>query len=137
MAQLIILFSDAEQLPNCKLEESVAQDKVEERNRPRRQTREPNWYGDTVTHYSLIADECEPQTMSEALKTPDADSWKAAAETELESLAENPCMGACAPATREENRWVSLGVQGQAEGRWVWARGPDISTLASILQGRQ
>ena len=57
--------SDDEQLLNCKLEEPVSQDKVEEANRPRRQTREPNWYGDTVTHYVLTADECEPQTMSE------------------------------------------------------------------------
>ena len=76
--------SDDEQL-----EELVSQDKVEERNRPRRQTREPNWYGDTVTHYAFTADECEPQMMSEALKTPDADAWKAAAEAELESLTEN------------------------------------------------
>jgi len=59
------------------------------RDRPRRQIREPNWYGDTVTHCAFMADECEPQTMAEALKTPDADAWKAAAEAELESLAEN------------------------------------------------
>lgn len=82
----------AEQLPNCQPQEAVPQDKVEVpqvRDRPTRQTREPDWYGDTVSHYVLMADECEPQTMSEALKTPDADEWKAAAEAELESLAEN------------------------------------------------
>ena len=67
--------SDAEQLPNCKLEESVSRDKVEDRNRPRRQTTKPNWYGNTVAHCAFIADECEPQTMSEAPKTPDADAW--------------------------------------------------------------
>ena len=84
--------SVAEQLLNCHLEESVSQDKVEvpqERNRPRRQARKRNWYGDTVAHCVLMADECEPQMMSEALKTPDADAWKAAAKAELESLAEN------------------------------------------------
>ena len=67
----------------------MSQDKVEERNKPRRQTRELNWYGDTVTHYPLTPDECEPQTMSKPQKTPDADAWKAAAEAEFESLAEN------------------------------------------------
>ena len=36
-----------------------------------------------------MADECEPRTISEALKTPEADAWKDAAETELESLTVN------------------------------------------------
>ena len=31
-----------------------------ENQRPKRQTREPDWYGDTVTHCALMADECEP-----------------------------------------------------------------------------
>ena len=54
----------------------------DERDRPRRQTREPNWYGDTVAYCVLMADECEPQAISEALKTPDTDACKAAAEAE-------------------------------------------------------
>ena len=43
----------AEQLPNCQQEGSVPPHKVEVpqvRDRPKRQTREPNWYRDTVIH---------------------------------------------------------------------------------------
>ena len=87
-------FGDSDHGAVLELEPSVDEHQPEapvpqENQRPKRQTREPNWYGDTVAHCALMADECEPRTMSEALKTPEADAWKAAAEAELESLAVN------------------------------------------------
>ncbi len=78
--------------------------------RPRRQRKEPDWYGDTVAHYALFAGGfSEPTTMSEALKTPEEESWKAAAEDELKSLKGN-CAWELVPLPPDRktvgSRWV-------------------------------
>ena len=58
-------FGDSDHGAVLELEPSVDEHQPEapvpqENQRPKRQTREPNWYGDTVTHYAFTADECEP-----------------------------------------------------------------------------
>ena len=129
--------NDAEQLPNCQQEKSESQDKVaapQERDRPKRQTTESNWYGDTsslcvykwygdtVAHCVLMADDCEPETMSEAMKAPDADAWKAATEAQSWGLWLKTVRGSSCPCHQGRRLLGVVGFSrssGRKTGLWI------------------